>query len=272
MNSTDQDREFTEEIRRIWNANAEWWDDRIGDGNKFQCELIEPTTESLLNLSKGDRILDVACGAGRFTRRMVELGAIVVAIDFSKRFIDRAKKRTPKGMTNIEYHLIDTTKEEQLLSLGINGFDAAVCTMALMDMETIEPLVRALAQLLKPGGRFVFSVSHPCFHSAGIQKFCEMHEQEAGRHIVRNGVKVSAYLTPFVRKTEAIIGQPETQYYFHRPLQILFEAAFAAGFVIDGFKEPGFGSTPETKKSLRWRDMPEIPPVLVVRMRLEKGN
>ncbi|MFQ6043062.1 MAG: hypothetical protein ACE5PV_19585, partial [Candidatus Poribacteria bacterium] len=36
--------EFNAEARRIWDANAEWWDDKIGDGNEFQCELIEPAT------------------------------------------------------------------------------------------------------------------------------------------------------------------------------------------------------------------------------------
>ena len=93
------------EVRRVWDANAEWWDDRIGDGNAFQCELIEPVTERLLQVSPGEVILDVACGAGRFARRMAELGAYVVAFDFSERFIARAKQRTPPDMKNIEQPL-----------------------------------------------------------------------------------------------------------------------------------------------------------------------
>lgn len=126
--------EFNAETRRIWNTNAEWWDDRIGDGNSFQCELIEPATECLLRVCPGETILDVGCEAGRFARRMAELGAHVVAFDFSERFIERAKKRTPLDMKNIEYHVADATDEEQVLALGVNRFDAAVATMALMDM------------------------------------------------------------------------------------------------------------------------------------------
>ena len=83
--------EFNVDTHQIWNANAEWWDDKIGDGNEFQCELIEPSTERLLCVFPGETILDVACGAGRFARRMVELGADVVAFDFSEQFIKRAK-------------------------------------------------------------------------------------------------------------------------------------------------------------------------------------
>ena len=76
---------YADENRRIWDANAHWWDDRIGDGNAFQDVLIEPATERLLQVSPGDAILDVACGAGRFARRMAELGARVVAFDHSPR-------------------------------------------------------------------------------------------------------------------------------------------------------------------------------------------
>ena len=125
-------------VRRIWDANAEWWDDRIGDGNDFQLQLIEPATERLLDLRPGETILDVACGAGRLSRRYAELGAHVVACDFSAKFIERARRRTPAG-ADVEYHVIDACDREQLLTLGARRFDAAVATMALMDMAAIEP-------------------------------------------------------------------------------------------------------------------------------------
>src|SRR5262245_6652856 len=86
--------ELADENRRIWDTNARWWDDRIGDGNDFQMFLIEPATERLLEISRDDVILDIACGAGRFARRMAELGGQVVAIDWSAEFIARARSRT----------------------------------------------------------------------------------------------------------------------------------------------------------------------------------
>jgi len=269
MTADSEFAEFADDSRRLWNANAEWWDDRIGDGNDFQTELIEPATERLLSIACGDVVLDIACGAGRLARRLAELGAHVVAFDHSERFIERARTRTPDA-ASVEYHVIDAADVKALLSLGSARFDKAVCTMALMDMAQVEPLMRALRQLLKRGGAFVFSVAHPCFHSAAIQKFCEMYEEEAGRHVVRAGVKVSAYLTPFARKTEGIIGQPEPQYYFHRPMRVLFNMAFEAGFVMNGIDEPGFSRAEKPKPSVRWDDMPDVPPVMVVRMILDK--
>lgn len=130
------------------------------------------------------------------------------------KFIERARKRTGNDST-VEYHVLDASSDKNLISLGECRFDKAVCTMALMDMPIITPLISALVRMLKPNGVFVSSITHPCFHSATIQRFAEMYEQETGRHIIRTGIKVSSYLTSFVKKTEGIIGQPEPQFYFH---------------------------------------------------------
>jgi len=269
MTSERQNVEFpdrADENRRIWDANARWWDDRIGDGNDFQLLLIEPATDRLLDVRAGETILDAACGAGRYARRMAELGARVVAFDYSAEFIARARERTANAP--VEYHVLDAGNVEALVSLGAKRFDKAVCTMAIMDMPEIRQLFAALSRLLVPGGVFVFSVTHPCFHSADIQRFAELHEEDAGRHIARSGVKVSSYLSPSARKTEGIIGQPEPQWFFHRPLSALFRVGFESGFVVNGMEEPGFQNTAAPKAGVRWTDMPEIPPVMVVRMKL----
>jgi 2-polyprenyl-3-methyl-5-hydroxy-6-metoxy-1,4-benzoquinol methylase len=263
--------EQTDENRRIWDANARWWDDRIGDGNQFQTLLIEPATERLLDVSAGDRILDAACGAGRFARRMAKHGAHVVAFDHSAEFITRARERTSSDEA-VDYHVIDAADVDALLSMETNRFDKAVCTMALMDMPEVDPLFVVLSRILNPGGVFVFSITHPCFHSAAIQRFAEMHEEEAGRHIVRTGVKVSSYLSPFARKTEGIIGQPEPQWCFHRPIAALFQCGFKVGFVVDGIEEPSLPRPEKARAGTRWDDMPEIPPVMVVRMRLKEWS
>ena len=275
MTTTGPHGEFpqhADENRRTWDANAHWWDDQIGDGNDFQTLLIEPPTERLLEVHAGETILDVACGAGRFARRMAALGARVVAFDYSTEFIARARERTSAD-SRIEYHVLDTANVDAVVRLGANRFDKAVCTMALMDMPEIDPLYAALARMLVPGGTFVFSVTHPCFHSATIQRFAELHEEDAGRHVSRSGIKVWSYRSPTARKTEGIIGQPAAQWFFHRPLSVLLQAGFEAGFVVDGIEEPGFPEKMATSQpGVRWRDMPEIPPIFVARMKLTRSD
>ena len=262
--------ELGDEVWRIWDRNAEWWDDRIGDGNAYQIELIEPAQERLVKIEPGTTILDVACGAGRFTRRTAELGAHVVAFDFSERFIERAKQRTPADVTNIEYHVADATDEQQLLAFGKGRFDGAVATMALMDIADIVPLFRVLAQLLKPGGWFVFSVLHPCFQGAGRRLFTELAAHNEGRITFRSGVTITQYMTPRAHLGESIMGQPEPHYYFTRPLSVLLASGFESGFVLDALVEPAFEPGRGDGRSVDSKNMPEIPVILAVRMRLEK--
>ena len=266
-NSKSEFPEHAEDNRRVWDANARWWDDKIGGGNQFQDLLIEPATERLLQVQPGDQILDAACGAGRFARRMADLGASVVAFDHSAAFIERAKERT-SGDLPIEFRVLDAADRDALAGLGPRRFDKAVCTMALMDMPEIHPLLQALPHLLKPNGAFVFSVVHPCLHSPGVERFAETSEDPAGRQVIRTGVKVSSYLTPYAKKTEGIIGQPEPQHYFHRPLSLLFQDCFDAGFVLDGLEEPGLPAQEPARSGTRWDDMPDIAPIMVARMRL----
>ncbi|MHB9134747.1 MAG: class I SAM-dependent methyltransferase [Armatimonadota bacterium] len=263
----DEDRtpDLLAETRRIWDTIAEWWDDKIGDGNAFQTVLIEPINNKLLGEIARQTILDIGCGAGRFARMMAERGAHVVAFDFSERFITRAKERTPADMP-IEYHVTDATDERALLSFGPGRFDQAVATMSLMDMASIEPLFRAMPVLLKPGGHFIFTIMHPCFQPPFMVKYAELGEEDA-LTIRRNGVKIPHYLTPAATRGIGIAGQAEAQYYFHRPLSAYLNTAFAAGFVLDGLEEPCFPPEGANPTGLRWREMPEIPPLLAVRLR-----
>jgi len=162
--------------------------------------------------------------------------------------------------------VIDATNEAQLLSLGGAVFDAAVCTMALMDMTTIDPLLAALRRLLKPGGRFVFSLQHPCFNS-GLFRMTAEEEDVNGEIVDVYAVKVIDYIHPRAQKGIGIVGQPEPHYYFHRPLTALLGTCFAAGFVMDGIEEPVFPPGETSPRALSWAHFTNIPPVLVVRVR-----
>jgi SAM-dependent methyltransferase len=269
MSHNLQWEQLSTEVREIWEQNAGFWDDYMAEGNDFQRLLIGPATERLLELQPGEQVLDIACGNGNFARRMAELGARVVAFDFSETFVARAQARTTEHADRIEYCVLDATNREQLLALGRQRFDAAVCTMALMDMAEIDPLLEALPHLLNPSGRFVFSVSHPCFNVLGTSKIIEEEDRE-GEIITRYSIKVSAYITARMGKGLGVIGQPRPHYYFDRPLSLLFNSCFQAGFVLDGLEEPVFEGQVEGQRPFSWSNFKEIPPVLVARLRLRR--
>jgi 2-polyprenyl-3-methyl-5-hydroxy-6-metoxy-1,4-benzoquinol methylase len=263
----DEWQALSRQAHDLWNEIAPFWDDQMGEGNLFQRLLIGPATERLLEVQPGQTVLEIACGNGAFTRRLAALGASVVAFDYSEAFIQRARARTHLHTGRIEYRVLDATDPEQLRALGLGRFDAAVCNMAFMDMAAIEPLLGALPALLRPGARFVFSVLHPCFNSVGSSKIAE-EEDRAGELVYRIGVKVTGYITPVVQRGIGIIGQPTPQIYFHRPLSVLLNACFDAGFVLDRLEEPAFTEGGQPDRPFSWLNFREIPPVLIARLRM----
>jgi 2-polyprenyl-3-methyl-5-hydroxy-6-metoxy-1,4-benzoquinol methylase len=256
--------------RNAWNTNARFWDERMGEGNDFFNVLVWPAVERLLRVPTGARVLDVACGNGLTSRRLLESGAIVVAVDFSEELIAAAKRRNHGR--EIDYRVVDVTDHDTLVSLGQSSFEAALCNMALMDLADIRPLMKALARLLRPGGAFVFSVCHPCFNNPSSIQMAEIEDRE-GTFETTYSVKVSRYLTSHTRLGAAMHDQPVPHPYFHRSLGALIEPGLEAGFVLDALEERAFpidyptGTTP-----LSWSGrFSEIPPVLVVRMRNGAG-
>lgn len=258
-----------EETRGVWNQNAAFWNKRMGNGNDFVEVLIWPATEHLLELRSGEHVLDIACGNGLSSRRLAARGAEVVAFDFAEEMILYARERTTEHADHINYLVLDATNEGALLALGAGSFDAAICNMALFDMAELQPLMRALARLLRPGGRFVFSVLHPCFNNPYIAQVAEQ-EDRGDKITTIYSVKILRYLTSSVSRGIAIRGQPQPQLIFHRSLQVLLGTCFEAGFVLDGLHETAFPPDhPASENPLSWgRNFSEIPPVLVARMRL----
>jgi 2-polyprenyl-3-methyl-5-hydroxy-6-metoxy-1,4-benzoquinol methylase len=270
MDVSDGDfQQLNDEVREIWDRNADFWNERMGDGNDFHRLLIAPAQERLLNLAPGETVLDIGSGNGQFARRMAELGANVLALDASPRMIENARAYTPGNQERLEYRVIDATDSSALAALGQHRFNAAVCTMAMMDMASIDPLVSSLRSLLKAEGRFVFSVMHPCFNSAGVKLVAEEGTTEAGDLVTRYCVTVAAYTHPRPAKGVAMKGQPVPQYYFDRPISALFSTCFKSGFVLDGIEEPTFRESAEDGRA-NWSNITQIPPVLVARMRLLK--
>jgi ubiquinone/menaquinone biosynthesis C-methylase UbiE len=258
-----ENRPLNDEVRSAWDQLADFWDERMQAGSTWQRGLIQPSVERLLLLEPGEWVLEIACGNGEFARRMSELRAHVLATDFSEGMLERA--RSHGG--DVEYRLADATDEEQLLDLAPPGsFDAVVSNMAIMDMETIEPMVAAASRLLKPRGRFVFSTLHPAFNSGDVRPTVELDLEGDVTEVY--SIKVSSYGRSFSSKGVAMPDQPVQQWYFHRPLWMILEPFFRHGFVLDGLEEPLVTDSDRQRRETPTYVFTQIPGVLVARMRL----
>jgi SAM-dependent methyltransferase len=110
---------------------------------------------SMLSISPGDRVLDVACGPGNFTRDFAPAASdgLVVGIDASGPMLDVAVRDTDSA--NVAYLRGDACA----LPFRDGSFDAVCCFAALYLIE--EPM-RALAEIVRvlaPGGRLALLTS-----------------------------------------------------------------------------------------------------------------
>jgi len=273
MQATKGFQSANEETRQAWEANAAYWDEKMGEGNDFVNLLEWPAILHLLDPQPAQHILDIATGNGLTARRLAALGAHVSAFDFSEELIRLAKAQTATDLP-ITYSVLDATDESALFDIpGSSGpFDSALCNMALFDMADIEPLFHVLPSLLKPGGAFVFSLTHPAFNNTSSVHVAEEMDVEGQIQAIYS-LKVSRYMTPAQAHGAALRGQPRSQLYFERPLQTYFNLGFRNGFVLDGFEECAFPPGHPQTNPLGWGgNFSEIPPVLVARLRLPAGS
>jgi 2-polyprenyl-3-methyl-5-hydroxy-6-metoxy-1,4-benzoquinol methylase len=138
---------------------ADWYVPWVGDSPGLTCD---PASAMVAADLRGERWLDMACGAGRTARELARRGASVLAVDLSTELVAIARHGDTAG---IEYVVADVTQP----GAWWDGerFDGVCCEMALMDIDDLDGTLAAVAEVLRPGGSFVLSIVNPCFAGSG---------------------------------------------------------------------------------------------------------
>ena len=108
----------------------------------FVAELGQAALD-LLDPHAGERILDVGCGDGTLTKKIVERGATALGIDNSPEMIAAARE---KGIDAVRMDVADMTFRSE--------FDAVFSNATLHWVLETEQAARAIFRALKAGGRF----------------------------------------------------------------------------------------------------------------------
>ena len=197
---------------------AEWYDELA------QSELALSDRQTVLRLlGRGSgRLLDVGCGGGSHLVAFAEAGWSPVGIDVSAELLRLARGR---GCD------VQLARAEEL-PFADASFEAVVSMWTHTDVDDFPTMVREVARVLRPGGRFVYLGVHPCFvgpHSRFLagEGLPELHPgyRRAGRYSEAPGISPSGI--------RARVGA------VHLPLAPFLQAFLDADLALDRIEEPG---------------------------------
>jgi SAM-dependent methyltransferase len=153
--------------RRWWDADAGQYHDThaefLGvdspDGEFVWCpEGLHEGDMRFLGDIAGKRVLEVGCGSAPCARWLAANGAHPVGLDLSRAMLDRAVAAMAAGGPRAP--LVQAGAES--LPFADNSFDLACSAFGAVPFVADSALVmRELARVLRPGGRWVFAVNHP---------------------------------------------------------------------------------------------------------------
>jgi len=221
----------TESVR----ANRAWWDGEaegyyaehgrfLGDARfVWGPEGLDEAEARLLGDVTGRRVLEIGCGAAQCSRWLRGQGAQVVASDLSGGMLRRARA-IDAGADAPPVPLLQA--DAGRLPLADASVDLACSAYgALPFVADTSAVMREVARVLRPGGRWVFSVTHPLRWA--------LPDDPGPDGLV---VRMSYFdRTPYVEQD----GQGRAVYVeHHRTLGDRVRELVSAGFVLQDLVEP----------------------------------
>lgn len=250
-----------------WEKSADWYDRIIGErGSELYQAVVIPGALDLLRPQRGERVLDLGCGQGVFSRALAQKGCAVTGVDAAPTLIQKA--RTYPVKPPVRYLARDAAQIEDL-----GEFDAVSAILCVQNMEHLDVVSAAAAKVLRPGGRMLWVVNHPAFR---IPRQTSWGFDDPRKIQYR---RTDAYNTTM---SIPIVMHPgkadsETTTSFHRSMQTLTACGFSAGLMLAGMEEwishkesqPGPRARAENRArtefplflGLLWHKPAETPPV-----------
>ncbi|PRX46711.1 methyltransferase family protein [Prauserella shujinwangii] len=151
-------------------ANRAWWDadaddylaehgDFLGEADFLWCpEGLREADVRLLGEVAGADVLEIGCGSAPCARWLAAQGARVTALDLSGGMLRHAAAANTR--TGLRPALVQANAER--LPLADGAFDVACSAFgAVPFVSSIDAVFGEVARVLRPGGRWVFAVTHP---------------------------------------------------------------------------------------------------------------
>ncbi|MBI4995393.1 MAG: bifunctional 2-polyprenyl-6-hydroxyphenol methylase/3-demethylubiquinol 3-O-methyltransferase UbiG [Rhodocyclales bacterium] len=143
-----------QELNKFGDLAHRWWDPNsefkpLHDINPLRLGWIDRNCGL-----KGKQVIDVGCGGGLLSEGMAALGANVTGIDLGEKALGVAKLHLLESGLKVDYRHIAA---EDMAAAQPAAFDVVTCLEMLEHVPDPASIVRACAQMAKPGGTVFFS-------------------------------------------------------------------------------------------------------------------
>jgi ubiquinone/menaquinone biosynthesis C-methylase UbiE len=187
----------------------------------------QPAVWELLERATPGRALDAACGTGRHTLKLAELGHEVIGVDRTPAMLAHAEHKVPQA----RFVLGDL----YALPLKDGSAELAVCALALEHLPDLRPAIAELGRVTRPGGTVIISESHPVLRAIGGAPYFVDASGNAGvvsshRHSHGDYLDAFAAAGLAVRRCIEVPFGPE-EVAMQQPAVTLFREATEAAFL-----------------------------------------
>ncbi len=146
------------EIAKFEALASRWWDPNsefkpLHDINPLRLKFINDRAGDGKGLA-GKKVLDVGCGGGILSESMAALGAHVTGIDMGDAPLAVAKLHLKESGVRVDYRRVSV---EDLAREQPGAFDVVTCLEMLEHVPDPASVVKALGQLVRPGGHVFIS-------------------------------------------------------------------------------------------------------------------
>tara|TARA_R110000851_G_scaffold76412_1_gene168277 strand:+ start:48 stop:755 length:708 start_codon:yes stop_codon:yes gene_type:complete len=143
------------DIARFTAMASRWWDPA---GEMAPLHHINPARTQYIDKVcgglAGQKVIDVGCGGGLLSEALARRGAEVTGIDLAEASIAVAREHAGASGLAIDYQCVAT---EAMAQRAPKSFDVVCCLEMLEHVPDPEAIIKACADLLRPGGLAVFS-------------------------------------------------------------------------------------------------------------------
>ncbi len=158
-----------QELDKFNRLSQDWWD---RNGSMKSLHDINPLRLAYVKHQasiKGKKILDVGCGGGILTEKIVQEGAAITGIDASKEMIALAEQHAQESGLDIRYI---RTNVENLHTIITDKFDVILCMELIEHVPDYRSVIRACKKLLNPNGTIIFATINRNYLSFVLAIIC----------------------------------------------------------------------------------------------------